>query len=193
MKDGTNVGEYREFSRASGLAIDGNDTRRSCLNPGHKAAVQRRSFQREEAQVQSDEKWKRWNGRCDPLLAYWSLVGCGSGSGSALSRCRDSANGGDRRAQTLQLVEIEQTTFIFDAFETDWLVGAAGFEPPHSGIEVRQDSSLGLRDSNLCILKLNLLKFISPQWDVGVDRAPERFVRSAARFEMRKFESWPPG
>jgi len=25
----------------------------------------------------------------------------------------------------------------------------------------------------------------------GVDRAPERFVRSAARFEMRKFESWP--
>ena len=26
MKDGTYVGEYREFSRASGLAIDGNDT-----------------------------------------------------------------------------------------------------------------------------------------------------------------------
>jgi hypothetical protein len=79
------------------------------------------------------------------------------------------------------------------ALETDWPVGAAGFEPPHSGIEIRQDSSLGLRDSNLCILKLDLLNFISPQRDVGVDRAPERFVRSAARFEMRKFESWPPG
>jgi hypothetical protein len=55
--------------------------------------------------------------------------------------------------------------------ETDWLAGAAGFEPPHSGIEIRQDSSLGLRDSNLCILKLDLLNFISPQRDVGVDRA----------------------
>jgi hypothetical protein len=71
--------------------------------------------------------------------------------------------------------------------------GAAGFEPPYSGIEIRQDSSLGLRDSNLCILKLDLLNFSSPQRDVGIDRAPERFVRSAARFEMRKFESWPPG
>jgi hypothetical protein len=49
--------------------------------------------------------------------------------------------------------------------ETDWLAGAAGFEPPHSGIEIRQDSRLGLRDSNLCILKLDLLDFISPQRD----------------------------
>ncbi len=164
MKDGTNVGEYREFSRASGLAIDGNDTRRSCLNPGHKAAVQRRSFQREEAQVQSDEKWKRWNGRCDPLLAYWSLVGCGSGSGSALSRCRDSANGGDRRAQTLQLVEIEQTTFIFDAFETDWLVGAGGFEPLHFRMGIRQDSQPGRRDSNLCISKSSKRRIWTGSW-----------------------------
>ena len=75
---------------------------------------------------------------------------------------------------------------MFDAWRPDWLVGAAGFEPPHSVIEIRQDSSLGLRDSNLCILKLNLLNFISPQRDVGVNRAPERFVRSAARFEMHK-------
>jgi hypothetical protein len=28
--------------------------------------------------------------------------------------------------------------FIFDAFETDWLVGAAGFEPLHFRIEIRQ-------------------------------------------------------
>src|SRR4030081_3653513 len=55
-----------------------------------------------------------------------------------------------------------RATFICDALETDWPVGAAGFEPPHSGIEIRQDSSLGLRDSNLCILKLDLLNFISP-------------------------------
>ena len=59
--------------------------------------------------------------------------------------------------------------------------------------EFRQVFSLGLRDWNLYILKLDLLNFISPQRDIGVDRAPERFVRSAARFEMRKFESWPPG
>jgi hypothetical protein len=47
--------------------------------------------------------------------------------------------------------------------------------------------------AGVCILKLDLLNFIWPQRDVGVDRAPERFVRSAARFEMRKFESRPPG
>jgi hypothetical protein len=49
--------------------------------------------------------------------------------------------------------------------------GAAGFEPLH----------LEIRSAEL------------PQRNVGVDRAPERFVRSAARFEMREFESWPPG
>jgi hypothetical protein len=34
------------------------------------------------------------------------------------------------------------------ALETDWRDGAAGFGPPHSGIEIRQDSSLGRQDSN---------------------------------------------
>ena len=29
------------------------------------------------------------------------------------------------------------------ALETDWPVGAAGFEPLHSGIEIRQDSQPG--------------------------------------------------
>src|ERR1700716_2296639 len=29
------------------------------------------------------------------------------------------------------------------ALETDWPVGAAGFEPLHAGIEIRQDSQLG--------------------------------------------------
>jgi hypothetical protein len=51
------------------------------------------------------------------------------------------------------------------------LAGAGGLEPPHSGIEIRQDSSLGLRDSNLCILKLDLLNFIPPQGVLGIDRA----------------------
>ena len=37
------------------------------------------------------------------------------------------------------------------ALETDWPVGAAGFEPLHSGIEIRQDSQPGRQDSNLCI------------------------------------------
>jgi hypothetical protein len=43
---------------------------------------------------------------------------------------------------------------------------------------------LGRRDSNLCISKSDLLNFIQPQRDLGVDRA---------RLEMRKFESRPPG
>jgi hypothetical protein len=47
------------------------------------------------------------------------------------------------------------------ALETDWPVGA------------------GRRDSNLCISKSDLLNFIPPQRDLGVDRAPELFVRSA--------------
>ena len=42
-------------------------------------------------------------------------------------------------------------TFIFDAFETDWLVGAAGFEPLHIRIGICQDSQPGGRDSNLRI------------------------------------------
>ena len=41
--------------------------------------------------------------------------------------------------------------FIFDAFETDWLVGAAGFEPLHIRIGICQDSQPGGRDSNLRI------------------------------------------
>ncbi len=39
------------------------------------------------------------------------------------------------------------------ALETDWPVGAAGFEPLHSGIGIRQDSQPGRRDSNLRISK----------------------------------------
>jgi hypothetical protein len=45
--------------------------------------------------------------------------------------------------------------------ETDWPVGVAGFEPLHSGIEIRQDSSLGRRDSNLCILESEFAKTLS--------------------------------
>ena len=45
---------------------------------------------------------------------------------------------------------------------------------------------LGRRDSNLCISKSDLLKFIPPQRDLGLDRAH-------LQFEMRKFESCPLG
>src|SRR3979490_2406543 len=96
----------------------------------------------------------------------------------------------DRRYSCFAINRLITLTPISACANAAWL---RIFEPPHSGIEIRQDSSLGLRDSNLCNLKLVLLNFISPQRNVGVDRAPERFVRSAARFEMRKFESWPPG
>ena len=37
------------------------------------------------------------------------------------------------------------------ALETDWPVGAAGFEPLHIRIGICQDSQPGGRDSNLCI------------------------------------------
>ena len=41
------------------------------------------------------------------------------------------------------------------ALETDWPVGAGGFEPLHVRIGIRQDSQPGRRDSNLCILDCN--------------------------------------
>jgi hypothetical protein len=44
-------------------------------------------------------------------------------------------------------------TFICDALETDWLAGAAGFEPLHFGLQLAQDSQPGREDSNLCILE----------------------------------------
>ena len=66
-----------------------------------------------------------------------------------------------------------------------WPPRSAGFEPPHSGIEIRQDSSLGRRDSNLCISKSDLLNFIPPQQDLGIDRA-------RPKFGMRKSECSSP-
>jgi hypothetical protein len=39
------------------------------------------------------------------------------------------------------------------ALETDWPVGAAGFEPLHLGLQLAQDSQPGREDSNLCILE----------------------------------------
>jgi hypothetical protein len=49
-------------------------------------------------------------------------------------------------------------------------------------------TSLGRRDSNLCISKSDLLNFIPPQQDLGIDRA-------RPKFGMRKFEFRvpPPG
>ena len=47
-------------------------------------------------------------------------------------------------------------------WETDCVAGAAGFEPLHSGIEIRQDFGLGRRDSNLCILESEFAKILSP-------------------------------
>ena len=38
------------------------------------------------------------------------------------------------------------------ALETDWPVGAAGFEPLHLGLQLAQDSQPGREDSNVCIL-----------------------------------------
>jgi hypothetical protein len=55
---------------------------------------------------------------------------------------------------------------------------------------------LGRRDSNLCISKSDLLNFIPPEQDLGVDRAPETFVRSAARASLirdAEVRVLPPG
>ena len=70
---------------------------------------------------------------------------------------------------------------ICDALETDSLAGAAGFEPPHSGIEIRQELQPGAAGFEPLHLEIRSAELISPQRDVGVDRASERFVRSAAR------------
>src|SRR4051812_2725923 len=81
--------------------------------------------------------------------------------------------------------------------DTDWLAGAAGFEPLHSGIEIRQDSQpeaagfellhsrIGIaktlssrrQDSNLCILKSDLLNF----GVLAVVRDATNLLRSEAR------------
>jgi hypothetical protein len=45
----------------------------------------------------------------------------------------------------------ESGSAIPNALETDWLAGAAGFEPLHIRIEICQDSQPGGRDSNLRI------------------------------------------
>ena len=60
----------------------------------------------------------------------------------------------------------------------------AVFERPSYVTRWRRTGWLGRRDSNLCISKSDLLKFIPPQRDLGVDRR-------AFNFEMRKFESCP--
>jgi hypothetical protein len=63
------------------------------------------------------------------------------------------------------------------ASETDWPVGAAGFEPLH--LEIR---STELR--------------IAPEQDLGVDRAPETFVRSAPQASLirdAQVRVLPPG
>ena len=66
---------------------------------------------------------------------------------------------------------------------TDWLAGRSDSNLPHSGIEIRQVPAWGLRDLNLCILKLDLLNFMSPQRDVGVDRAPNSTPSTAYGLE----------
>jgi hypothetical protein len=46
---------------------------------------------------------------------------------------------------------------LCDALETDWLVEAAGFEHLHSRIGIAKTLSSRRQDSNLCILKSDLI------------------------------------
>jgi hypothetical protein len=58
------------------------------------------------------------------------------------------------------------SVLICEALETDWLAGAPGIEPPHSEAKFAKTPAWG------CGIRLDLLNFVSPQRDVGVDRAP---------------------
>jgi hypothetical protein len=62
------------------------------------------------------------------------------------------------------------------ALETDWLAEAAGFEHLHSRIGIAKTLSSRRQDSNLCILKSDLLNF--------GDLQPAHL-----QFEIRKFGS----
>jgi hypothetical protein len=72
----------------------------------------------------------------------------------------------------------------------------AVFERPSYVTRWRRTGWLGRRDSNLCISKTDLLNIIPPEQDLGVDRAPETFVRSAARASLirdAQVRVLPPG
>jgi hypothetical protein len=63
------------------------------------------------------------------------------------------------------------------ALETDWLADAAGFEHLHSRIEIAKTLSSRRQDSNLCILKSDLLHF----GVLAVVRDARNLLRSEAR------------
>ena len=63
------------------------------------------------------------------------------------------------------------------ALETDWPVEAAGFEHLHSRIEIAKTLSSRRQDSNLCILKSDLLHF----GVLAVVRDARNLLRSEAR------------
>ena len=82
-----------------------------------------------------------------------------------------------------------ERTFIFDAFETDWLVGAAGFEPLHLGLQLARDSSQGVRirtsafwnrdlssgpGPELAHLELQVRRLHSQKTSQASDRRPSR-------------------
>ena len=71
--------------------------------------------------------------------------------------------GAEMRHQSFQsALTIAERNPILYALESDWPVGAAGFEPLHSGIEIR-------RDSKLCISKSDLSELHPASTGFGVD------------------------
>src|SRR3981081_1851447 len=84
-------------------------------------------------------------------------------------------------------------TFICDALETDWLVGAPGFEPLHFRIGIHPDSQPRGQDSHLrisnCKCAGSTLKKES-QTLTGGPAPPFCTVKfSRSDFEMQRFES----
>jgi hypothetical protein len=76
-----------------------------------------------------------------------------------------SKNSNDPPRLPLKLLSLSSWHFERDAFpyalETDWLAGAAGFEPLHL-MRTRQDSPPMRRDSNLCISEFEFTETLNP-------------------------------
>jgi hypothetical protein len=74
------------------------------------------------------------------------------------------------------------------ALETDWPLGAEGFEPLHL-MRTHQDSPPRGRDSNLCISEFEFTETLSRGQDSNLRISMRKLVGSAALILVHRFES----
>ena len=77
------------------------------------------------------------------------------------------------------------------ALETDWPVGAGGFEPPHL-MRTHQDSPPRGRDSNLRISEFQFTETLNRGQDSNLRISMRKLVGSAALILMHRFGSCRP-